>query len=225
MPLPRVLEPEVMDSDEEARAYDAMDHAAVNAAFCDDLLALGPDLDAVLDVGTGTARIPIALCERSPSARVVAVDLAASMLAVAAENVARAGLGAAVQLRPIDAKRLPFEDGAFSVVMSNSIVHHVPVPEAALGEMVRVLRPGGWLFVRDLARPDDDAAVAAIVAAHAANESPEQRALLDASLRASLTVDEVIERVAPLGVDAAAVRATSDRHWTIAWRKPVGGRA
>ena len=58
MPLRRVLEPEVMDSDEEARDYDAMDHAGVNAAFCDDLTALAPDLGAVLDVGTGTARIP-----------------------------------------------------------------------------------------------------------------------------------------------------------------------
>jgi ubiquinone/menaquinone biosynthesis C-methylase UbiE len=225
MPLARVLEPEGMDSDEEARDYDAMDHAGVNGAFCDDLLAVGPALDAVLDVGTGTARIPIALCERRRDARVIAVDLARSMLAVAAENVARAGLAGAVTLQEIDAKRLPFPGGAFSVVMSNSIIHHVPAPETALGEMVRVLRPGGWLFVRDLRRPDDDATVAALVATYAANETPAQRALLDASLRASLTIDEVAARVTPLGVDGHAVRTTSDRHWTLAWRKPAGGRA
>ena len=109
--------------------------------------------------------------------------------------------------------------------MSNSIIHHVPEPETALAEMVRVLRPGGVLFVRDLARPEDEAAVAAIVASHAADDTPAQRALLEASLRAALTVDEVVVRVQPHGVEAAAVRVTSDRHWTLAWRKPAPGRA
>ena len=39
MPLDRILEPEVMDSAEEARDYDAMDHSEVNRRFVDDLLA------------------------------------------------------------------------------------------------------------------------------------------------------------------------------------------
>ena len=41
--LPRTLEPEVMDSPEEARDYDAMDHAEVNRKFVDDLLAASTD--------------------------------------------------------------------------------------------------------------------------------------------------------------------------------------
>ena len=89
MPIRRVLEPEGMDSDEEARDYDAMDHRAVNAAFCQDLEALTPDLGATLDVGTGTALIPVAICGRHPDARVIAVDLARSMLTVAAPTSAR----------------------------------------------------------------------------------------------------------------------------------------
>ena len=225
MPLSRVLEPEVMESDEDALDYDAMDHGAVNAAFCADLVALAPSLGAVLDVGTGTARIPIELCARRADAHVKAVDLSRSMLGVAARNVARAGLEGAIELQEIDAKRLPFEDGVFSVVMSNSIIHHVPAPEAALGEMVRVLEPGGWLFVRDLARPEDDDAVDALSAKHAADATPAQRALLEASLRASLTLDEVRVSVRAFGVDPSAVRATSDRHWTLAWRKPAGVRS
>ena len=80
MSLVRVLEPEVMDTPEEAHEDDAMDHASVNAAFCDDLLALSPDLSRTLDVGTETALISIEVCRRSAPARVVAVDLAASRL-------------------------------------------------------------------------------------------------------------------------------------------------
>ncbi|MEZ6069552.1 MAG: hypothetical protein R3C10_04605 [Pirellulales bacterium] len=67
--LDRVLEPEVMDTAAEALAYDRMDHTAVNMAFVDDLIAAAGeanDLTNVLDLGTGTALIPIELCRRAP---------------------------------------------------------------------------------------------------------------------------------------------------------------
>jgi ubiquinone/menaquinone biosynthesis C-methylase UbiE len=218
MSLSRVLEPEVMDSDEEAREYDSMDHGAVNDRFCADLLALGPALDPTLDVGTGTALIPIALCRRAPSARVLAIDLAASMLALATRNVEQAGLGHAVTLRRTDAKALPDERAAFACVISNSIIHHIPDPGAVLRDMMRVLRPGGRLFVRDLLRPESDGAVRALVDQYAAGESERQRALFDASLRAALTLPELRALAAPLGIPAGAVTQTSDRHWTLSFQ-------
>src|SRR5437899_1487386 len=99
--LPRVLEPEVMDSPDEAADYDAMDHAEVNRRFVDDVLQAGltdensgqhpndggvndePSPIDVLDLGCGTAQIPIELCRRNPRVRVLAVDLADEMLRVA----------------------------------------------------------------------------------------------------------------------------------------------
>ena len=150
--LVRVLEPEAMDTLEEARDYDAMDHGDVNRAFVADLLAaqrcaqLAPDVE-FLDLGTGTAQIPIELCAQNRRARVVAIDLAAPMLRLAAENIARRGLGGQITLQRVDAKRLPFADGHFAAVMSNSIVHHIPEPCDVLAEMLRVLRAGGVLFV------------------------------------------------------------------------------
>jgi 2-polyprenyl-3-methyl-5-hydroxy-6-metoxy-1,4-benzoquinol methylase len=114
-------------------------------------------------------------------------------------------------------------------VVSNSIVHHIPTPADALREMWRLLSPGGTLFVRDLARPDGDARLRELVAQYAPIEtgrgdavkdaSLRQRALFEASLRAALTVDEVADAVAPFGVPREAVRATSDRHWTLTAKK------
>ncbi len=104
MALPRTLEPEVMDTEEEARDYDAMDHGEVNARFCDDLLAIAPAPGQVLDVGTGPSLIPIALCRRSPAVHVDAIDLARHMVALAERNVARAGLGDRIRRRLADAK-------------------------------------------------------------------------------------------------------------------------
>ena len=105
--LPRVLEPEVMDSAEEARDYDAMDHSAVNRVFVADFLAVWDGRNPVLDVGAGTAQIPIELCRQSADGHVVAVDLAEQMLAVGRDNVCRAGLSDRIRLERCDAKRLP----------------------------------------------------------------------------------------------------------------------
>ena len=98
--LPRVLEPEAMDTPDEARDYDAMDHEAVNARFVADFLdAHGPCRGGeILDVGTGPARIPIALCRADGKARVLGVDLAMQMLATAGRNIEEAGLAGRIRL-------------------------------------------------------------------------------------------------------------------------------
>src|SRR5438552_732827 len=102
--LPRVLEPEVMDTAEEAADYDAMDHAAVNGVFASDFLAAWDGRNPVLDVGTGTAQIPVELCRRSPLPEVVGIDLSAHMLRVGEDNVRRAGLSGRIRLQLVDAK-------------------------------------------------------------------------------------------------------------------------
>ena len=214
--LPRVLEPEAMDSEAEARDYDAMDHSAVNGVFVRDFLAEGPLLGTVLDLGTGTAQIPIELARREPAALVVAVDLADPMLALARRNVDRAGLAARIQLEKGDGKRLPYADSIFFAVMSNSIVHHIPEPKSALEEALRVTRRGGRLFFRDLLRPESDAEVRRLVDTYAAGADDHQRFLFDASLRAALTLDEVKAVVDALGLCRNCVVQTSDRHWTFA---------
>ena len=218
--LARALEPEVMDSADEARDYDAMDHGEVNRRFAADFLAAlsaaGLSDDAlVLDLGTGTAQIPLELCRQNPRVRVVAIDLAEEMLRLAARNVQRAGFAGRIRLERVDAKGLPFGDATFAALMSNSIVHHIPRPAIVLDEALRVLRtPGGLVFVRDLARPYDDAQVRQLVDAYAGTCNAHQQKLFEDSLRAALSVKEIRELVAARGFDPASVTATSDRHWT-----------
>lgn len=218
--LLRQLEPEVMDTAEEARDYDAMDHLLVNRAFVGDFLDLWDGRGTVLDVGTGTAQIPVELCRQHATVRVVAVDLAAEMLRVARRSVERCGVARRIALERADAKELPFPDGEFAAVISNSIVHHIPEPRKVLAEMVRVLRAGGTLFVRDLLRPPDEASLEALVATHAAGATEHQQKMFADSLRAALTLREVYELVGSLDLDPRGVRQTSDRHWTWSAAQP-----
>ncbi|MFQ3580696.1 MAG: class I SAM-dependent methyltransferase [Chloracidobacterium sp.] len=213
--MERILEPEVMDTPEEAQDYDAMDFTEVNTAFAEGVVALGIQAGRLLDVGTGTARIPILIAGRLPEVRIIAVDLSAEMLKLAAHNVALAGLSAQIELRLTDAKALPFPDASFDVVISNSIIHHIPQPEHALREIARVAKPEAALFIRDLLRPATPEAADALVAQYAAGESLRQQKLFRDSLGAALTLAEIQAAAREAGLTGITVTQTSDRHWTL----------
>jgi ubiquinone/menaquinone biosynthesis C-methylase UbiE len=220
--LPRILEPEVMDTESEAVDYDSMDHAEVNRIFANDFLALSPagppgkETTSVLDVGTGTAQIPIEICRRRADLRLTAIDLAAQMLQLAQRNVIREGLTSQIKLDHVDAKSLPYADAMFDAVISNSIIHHIPEPKSSFREMVRVLRPRGMLFIRDLLRPADRETLEKLVACYAGDANPHQQQMFRESLHAALTLAEVSELLCDSKCPAEWVRQTSDRHWTVA---------
>jgi ubiquinone/menaquinone biosynthesis C-methylase UbiE len=228
--LTRILEPELMDTAEDAHEYDAMDHSVVNAQFVTDLMAAiaewslkrpeeTPTILQILDLGAGTAQIPIELVRRTDNVHVTAVDAAENMLALARANVAAASLSGHITIALADAKSLPFDSASFPVVISNSIIHHIGQPRDVIAEAVRVTEPGGLLFHRDLVRPDDEDELQHIVETYAANATPYQRRLFANSLRAALTVDEMRNLVAGFGGLPDAVQMTSDRHWTWAATK------
>lgn len=223
--LARILETEVMDTAAEAVDYDAMDHSEVNRRFADDVLAAWDAADcatardekkiSVLDVGTGTAQIPIEICRRRDTFQITGIDLAAHMLQLGQRNVLQAGFKHLIRLEQIDAKKLPFAAGSFAAVISNSIVHHIPEPIHVFREMARVLQPGGLLFVRDLLRPEDESTLNRLVDLYAAGANDHQRAMFRDSLHAALTLDEVRALLREIGLPEAWVRQTTDRHWTI----------
>jgi ubiquinone/menaquinone biosynthesis C-methylase UbiE len=228
--LARILEPELMDTAEDAHEYDAMDHTVVNSQFVTDLLeaisewslrkrAETPTILQILDLGAGTAQIPIELVRRTDSLHVTAVDAAENMLALARSNVAAGGLSGHITIGLADAKSLPFDSASFPVVISNSIVHHIGRPQEVIAEAIRVTGAGGLLFHRDLVRPDSEDQLQQIVDTYAGDATPYQRRLFANSLRAALTVDEMRNLVAGFGSVPDAVQMTSDRHWTWAATK------
>jgi len=217
--LPRVLETEVMDTLEEALEYDSMDHSEVNQRFVDDFVRAGGHPGVILDLGCGTALIPILLAEKLPSSRIIAVDYSQNMLFIGRQHLAEKNLSSSVTLLRADAKRLPFAEATFSQVVSNSLIHHLADPKIAFNEAYRVTRPGGLLFFRDLARPTDKATLNRLVQLYAGNANTHQQQLFADSLAAALTVEEVSALVADFALAEHSLTMTSDRHWTWIARK------
>ncbi|MBD2040868.1 class I SAM-dependent methyltransferase [Microcoleus sp. FACHB-672] len=212
--MQRVLEPEVMDTWEEAIEYDAMDFTEVNTAFAQSAVEIGPPAGLILDAGTGTARIPILISQMRPQWQIIGIDLSKNMLQVGSKNVEKAGLQSQIQLELVDAKKLPYPDHHFDMVISNSIVHHLPDPLPFFREIKRLLKPAGAIFIRDLFRPADEKIMDMLVNSYAADCNAHQKKLFRDSLNAAFTLEEVNQIVKDAGFKDVKVYPSSNRHWT-----------
>ena len=107
----------------------------------------GARFGRVLEVGAGTGffTINLALGGALPDARLEATDISQGMLDVCERNGREHGL--TITTTQGDAEDLPYDDGAFDLVIGHAFIHHLPVPGKALQEMHRVLAPGGTLVI------------------------------------------------------------------------------
>ncbi|GGA32310.1 class I SAM-dependent methyltransferase [Okeania sp. KiyG1] len=212
--MERILEPEVMDTWEEAEEYDSMDFLEVNQAFAESSIEIGPKKGLVLDVGTGTARIPILICQQQPEWQIIGIDLSKNMLTIGERNIEKAQLQSQVKLELVDAKKLPYSEHSFEMVISNSIVHHLSEPLLLFQEVKRVLQPQGGIFIRDLLRPETPELKEELVDKYARDCNQHQQKLFRDSLQAALTIVEVEKIVKDAGIKEVKIYQSSDRHWT-----------
>ena len=105
-----------------------------------------PNNAHVLEVGCGTGVLTRTLALWPNVSAVTGVDTAPSLLDKARELAADLPN---LTFREADARSLPFEDETFDVVVFDTTLTHVPGPERALAEALRVLRPLGWLAIFD----------------------------------------------------------------------------
>ncbi len=151
----RCVEGESMDESEEAAAYDRMiqqNHTVMHGPFIRSFCRLGITRGRLLDIGTGTGQLAIALARRFPELTVTAVDLSREMLAVAEKNAEKSGISERITFQQCDGKSLPFADNSFSSVISHFTLHHLEKPEEMLNEAGRVTVPDGIILIRDILR-------------------------------------------------------------------------
>ena len=105
----------------------------------------GRRYEKVLEVGCGTGFFLLNLAQAGVIGEAHCTDISEGMVDVCVMNGAR--LGIEVQGRVADAERLPYPDASFDMVIGHAVVHHLPDLDAAFGEFLRVLKPGGRLVI------------------------------------------------------------------------------
>lgn len=229
MALDRVTEPELMDEEEQARAYDQADFEEPNARYVrlveERLLRDVPHGGLALDLGCGPAEIPLRLLALREDLRIRAIDGSSAMLECARERreAVDSALGERLELVEM---LLPAEPAAQSeradAVISNSLLHHLHNP-AHVWQSIRALaKPGAPFLLADLRRPSSHNEVDQLVASYAAGEPDVLRHDFRASLYAAFTPDEVREQLREEGFDDATVEVISDRHLLVVGHVPQG---
>jgi ubiquinone/menaquinone biosynthesis C-methylase UbiE len=99
----------------------------------------------ILDAGCGTGEITARLAARFPAAEVLGVDVLPGPLALARARVA--GLAPRVRVEQRSIFDLGLPDASFDLVVCRHVLQAVPDAPAALAELARVTRPGGWLHL------------------------------------------------------------------------------
>ncbi len=150
----QVLDQFTQQAESYSRLTGAMAIAGDRQAAFRALVDPRPD-DLALDVCCGPATIALDLAPHV--ARVTGLDLTPAMLDQARAAQAEKGMENADWVEG-DVCALPFEDGAFSIVLCGAAFHHLTDPRAAFAEMARVCRPGGRIVIRDVTPAADKSA-------------------------------------------------------------------
>jgi len=106
----------------------------------------------ILDLGTGPGYLPIEITKRSPSLKVVGIDLSRRLIYIAQANAIKAGLSDRLDFEVGNAAKLRFEDAFFDMVISTGMLHSLRDPVKVLTEIYRVLKKGSEAWIYDPVR-------------------------------------------------------------------------
>ena len=217
--MKRIPEPELMETDEQARAYSEADFEAPHSMFVKLFVErFGPEISGnVLDAGCGPADIAVRFAKSCTSCTVHGVDASEAMIRYGLERIRAHGLEDRIRLYRgyLPGVELPIEH--FDAVVVNSLLHHLPDP-AMMWDILRRYAPAGSgapVFVMDLIRPASQADAANLVEMYSGDEAEILKRDFYNSLLAAYRPDEVRKQLSEAGLDFLEVEVVSDRHLVV----------
>ncbi len=217
--MQRVVEPELMDDQEQAEAYAGADfdeaHSRIVAAF--DTNFPGTELEGkVLDLGCGPGDITFRFAARFTNSCVTGVDGSGAMIKLANERRTReTGLQDRVTFIKGIIPDASIPPGPYSAIVSNSLLHHLHHPEVLWETVSRYASSGSKIFIVDLYRPINEAEAQRIVDSYSAEEPDILRRDFYNSLLAAFEPREIRQQLADTGLTGLEVRTISDRHLVV----------
>ena len=214
--MKRVLEPEIMDGEEQSSAYAQADFSDSNQWYVDHLMDDFPGyLGNLVDLGCGPADVDIRIAKKKPDSQIIAVDGSEQMIKIAQQAVRAAGFEQQIMLRLGYIPGLPLSEHSFDAILSKDLLHHLPDPSVFWNEAKRLGKRGAAVYVMDLHRPSTPEAARQIVENVSAHEPPIVKEDFYNSLCAAFTVEEVEEQLRKADLRLEIIAKATERHLLI----------
>lgn len=218
--MDRIVEKELMESEEQAKAYAFADFAVPHDLFISIFKEKFPDIpssfnDAILDLGCGSCDVTRRFASTYPDAGFHAVDGSVAMLKYAKELNEKSGLTTRIKLIESNLANLDVPQNLYHAIISNSLLHHLHDPSMLWNNIKTLSKPFAHVFVMDLKRPVDEQTVQFLSQEYAENEPDILKQDFENSLRAAFTVDEVKKQLNEVGLSQLDIEEVSDRHMVV----------
>ena len=219
--MQRRLEPELMNGDAQVQAYADADFSSGDQATIEAIQRLlftssplPPD-PLVVDLGCGPGNITLRLAHLFPKARIIGIDGAESMLALARERAQQQDVDISFLCQTLqEVLRGPLL-GQVDLIVSNSLLHHLHQPDLLWTVTQSLAAPGCRTLHRDLRRPSTDAEVEQLLRKHLPSAPAVLQHDFAASLAAAFEPQEVTAELHRLGLEQLKVSAEDDRYLVV----------
>ena len=219
--MQRRPEPELMNGPAQVEAYAAADFSSGDQATLEgveQLLARTSPLPSdalVVDLGCGPGNITLRLAELFPQARIIGIDGAEAMLAVARERAQQQQLEISFLCQPLQQVLQGPLANCADLIVSNSLLHHLHQPDLLWRVTKAVAAPGCRALHRDLRRPASTDEIQHLLLKHLPSASPVLQHDFAASLAAAFEPEEVITELRKHGLGGMTVLAEDDRYLVV----------
>lgn len=218
--MERIIEAELMNKEEQAKAYAFADFSEAHDLFVETFREKFHDIppnfnDIVLDLGCGSCDVTRRFANAYPDVGLHAVDGAFEMLKFAQQLNFKTGLSQRIKLIEACLPDVQLPQQHYHAIISNSLLHHLHNPFVLWETIQQHAKPFAHVFVMDLIRPIDEHTVQFLSNEYTANEPDILRQDFENSLRAAFTIKEVRQQLDEMGLSNLEVEDASDRHMII----------
>ncbi|OAG27532.1 class I SAM-dependent methyltransferase [Thermodesulfatator autotrophicus] len=215
--MERILEPELMLDDEQAKAYASADFSAPHQMFVDLFQKIfGPDIKGVvLDLGCGPADISVRFAKAYPDCLIHGVDGSPAMLKYGQQRIEQEKLTSRIKLILGKIPEVELPQSFYDAVIVNSLLHHLPDPLLMWETIKEVAKPQSPILVMDLLRPESPEKARKLVEKYAANEPEVLKKDFYHSLLAGFTPEEINKQLKAQDLSHFKVEVITDRHFIV----------
>ena len=217
----RVLEPELMEDDAQIKAYAAADFEIPHNNLIEYLKSFIKNDDfsgTALDLGCGPGDITRRFANAFPLSKVHAVDGSLPMLMHAKAELPK-DLSTRISYLEGKLPDVTLPQSSYEIIFSNSLLHHLPNPQALWQTIKKYSRPGTYIIIMDLVRPPSIEAAKMMVDTYASQEPEILKRDFYHSLLAAFSIKEITAQLVEAGLNLHIIQ-TSDRHILITGKMP-----